>query len=291
MHRMSSKDHDDQDTLTEEISSLELKRQTLFARLKHLEEENLSNKKKSLDPIKIFTQQPFQAPSLNFERLSGISFFIPHDPEEQSRKKLLVKDPKNFHIGSAPLIPLLGVRFDFMMHPMQTMFPSPTSDSSFQYVPVNGNTFEAPHYIIFRVFEDALSLYKYTIPNFFRLDAWADDYLTSKHPDRLRLFLWRVHKLLTAHACRKNLLSQLNDTFQEHASIQISADLTYTHVEINIQDQWKARFFCFMDSTRIQRCQIFECRPTWHRDYTMEATLLSEDVWLDILHRKIKTFV
>ncbi|EPX73763.1 kinetochore protein Mal2 [Schizosaccharomyces octosporus yFS286] len=289
---MSFTDHDDQDTLTEEISSLESKRETLIAKLKQLEEKQFSKKKKFPDPIKLFTQQPFQAPSLDFERLSGISFFIPHDPEEQSRKQLLVKNPKTFHIQSAPLIPLLGVRFDFMMHPMQTMFPSPTSDTSFyQYNPIDGNAFDAPHYIVFRVFEDALSLYKYTIPNFFRLDAWADDYLTSKHPDRLRLFLWRVHKLLIAHSCRKNILSQLNNTFQQHPFIQISADLTYTHIEIDIHDQWKARFFCSMDSTRIQRCQIFECRPTWHRDYTMEVTLLSEDVWLDTLHKKIKTFL
>ncbi|EPY51412.1 kinetochore protein Mal2 [Schizosaccharomyces cryophilus OY26] len=284
---MSSEGHDDQDTLMEEISSLELKRQNLLATLKELEEKRLKQKHDLPDPIKLFTQPPFQVPSLNFERLSGVSFFIPHDPEEQSRKRMLVKNPKTLQICPAPLIPLLGARFDFMMHPMQTMFPSENPDASFQYASLNGNAFEAPHYIIFRVFEDALSIYKYTLPNFFRLDIWADEYLASNQPDRLRLFLWRVHKLLTAHACRKNLLSQLNNTFQENSSIQISADLSYTHLEIDIKEKWKARFFCFMDSTRIQRCQIYEYNHTWHRDYIMEASLISEDGWLDILQRKI----
>ncbi|KAL2315979.1 Inner kinetochore subunit mal2 [Schizosaccharomyces pombe] len=282
-------------TLIDEISVLEARRDVLLDELKSLDNATLSDLvqkpelSKNLSVNNEFLKEtPLNQPALHYDRLSGISFFQPNDPEELSRKTLLVKNKKTGAIETAPSIPLLGVRFDIMLNPVNIGFTNlsenPISSASGMDEELEGgNRFDVPYYIIFRVFHDSFALYKYTIPSFLNIQEWADEYLTGKNPERFRIFLWKVDKLLTAYICRKNVLLQINKSLTIDGT-NISANLSCTHLVIQIPKVIQATLVCSSESTRVVKSRIYQYSDeNWKRDHRLELSLLDNKRWVNIL--------
>ncbi|KTW32065.1 uncharacterized protein T551_00747 [Pneumocystis jirovecii RU7] len=107
-------------------------------------------------------------------RLSGITFFVPSDPE-----KYVPLKKKPFH-------KLVGARIDLF----------------------HQGVFLKPHYLIFRL-DNGLSLYKHTIPNFIDIDLLAKKWLNKE----TNTFLCLIRRQLLYHAIRSAHIRELENIF------------------------------------------------------------------------------
>ncbi|CCJ31477.1 unnamed protein product [Pneumocystis jirovecii] len=122
-------------------------------------------------------------------RLSGITFFVPSDPE-----KYVPLKKKSFH-------KLVGARIDLFHQGF-------TFNLYFIASKKNIGVFLKPHYLIFRL-DNGLSLYKHTIPNFIDIDLLAKKWLNKE----TNTFLCLIRRQLLYHAIRSAHIRELENIF------------------------------------------------------------------------------
>ncbi|EMR11458.1 hypothetical protein PNEG_00475 [Pneumocystis murina B123] len=160
-------------SLHEELKKLKSKRNDLL--LKMLEERPVHEYTSAKAPQDL---KPIES-QWNIEkiyRLSGITFFIPSNPE------------KYFHLKKKLLYKLIGARIDIF----------------------HKGVFLEPHYLIFRV-NTILSLYKHTIPNFINIDLLVKKWLNKD----INIFLALIRKQLLYHTIRSSHIRELETIFSD----------------------------------------------------------------------------
>ncbi|KAG4305102.1 hypothetical protein PORY_001272 [Pneumocystis oryctolagi] len=124
-------------------------------------------------------------------RLSGITFFIPSNPE------------KYVAIKKKPSSKLVGARIDLF----------------------HQGSFLKPHYLIFRV-NNELSLYKHTIPNFIDVDLLAKKWLNKD----INTFLSLVRQQLLYHTIRSARIRELETVFS-HSTVLCDPSATFAEIK------------------------------------------------------------
>ncbi|KAG5520099.1 hypothetical protein PMAC_001175 [Pneumocystis sp. 'macacae'] len=190
-------------SLRSELTKLELKRNNLL--LKLLESDPVIHEytsAKAPQDLKLIESE------WNIEklyRLSGITFFIPSDPE----KYVTIKKKSSYK--------LVGARIDLFHQGF-------TFDI---YLIIFKNTIGAflkPHYLIFRL-DNGLSLYKHTIPNFIDIDLLAKKWLNKE----TNTFLSLIRRQLLYHEIRSAHIRELENIFSNST---ILCDPAATFMEI-----------------------------------------------------------
>ncbi|KTW30665.1 hypothetical protein T552_00380 [Pneumocystis carinii B80] len=160
-------------SLHEELKRLKSKRDDLLLRMLEeppAHEYTYGKAPQDLKPIKS---------EWNIEkiyRLSGITFFIPSNPE------------KYLHLKKKSVYKLVGARIDIF----------------------HKGVFLEPHYLIFRV-DTILSLYKHTIPNFIDIDLLIKKWLNKD----INIFLILIRKQLLYYTIRSSHIRELETVFSD----------------------------------------------------------------------------
>lgn len=159
-------------SLRAELRNLQSKRNELL--LKLLEKRPITHEYTSIRAPQDLKHIQSEWDIEKIYRLSGITFFIPSNPEKFITLKK--KIPRK----------LIGARIDIF----------------------HQGAFLEPHYLIFH-FDTALSLYKHTIPNFIDIDLLSKKWLNKN----TNMFLSLLRKQLLYHTIRSSRIREIETIF------------------------------------------------------------------------------
>ncbi|EEB09379.1 kinetochore protein Mal2 [Schizosaccharomyces japonicus yFS275] len=278
---------DAEKTLHDEIAKLVRKKEALEQQWRELHAETLQAKgygrqhQQETDDGRRLTRPEglFQ-----YDRLPGISFFQPNDPERLFRESLRTIDEKSDTIQQPSMPQLLGVRFDVMK---QCVHENSNTSAAKNASP--RNAFDVPHYIIFRVSDNSFDIYKHTLPNYIPMHSLARQFLQKGGKcTNLRAFLLHTQQSITAYACRRDMVKQIKTQAPKYAEIR--ADLSCTRVSIVLRNSWRAKIVFRADaSTRLLRAVVhIRSSHGWEKAALLEAQLVHEREWLSLLLRAIR---